>query len=420
MTLRTIQRIGCVVGLVCLVFASNALAQSNEVDVVVPVVENDPAPVTNDPAPQADDADVTPLPVVQADDAPAVDEPDAASSDDAGPSAEDLFDDDIPSVEPDADEPEGSQEEVSVVEDIVAPSLLPESDDDNDARLVGQDGEQAVPMTDSQADRERQEAEGEGPKPPPLPEPYTSLHNQPCTIQLDPATQWVLVIFQAKEGEDRVPPPCWVLPNALLEEMEETAALKPETVFRVTGENTTYDNRPFFIIRKAGTEGRFDPRQNDEDKPANDEPGEDGAAPGELTSDDVMDQLLDEDPAAPIIAPADEAYEDREQPEGVSPEIEDQDVEHPGRGQMVVDREIVILPTGEGKWREAVFAGDNHGHEPPLRLLPCRLLTDADRACAERPRESLRFSVTGEIVEYKGQRYMLLTKLLQLRDMDQF
>ncbi len=412
-----IQRIGCLVGLVCLLLAPAAFAQSEDVDVIVPIVEEGDAPIVNNPPPAAEEEpDEAPAPTP----APDAQPPATAPADEEGPSAEDLFDDIAPDDEAPVlvDEPTPADEAIPDVDDIVAPSMLPDGDDE--ALLVGQDGDMAVPMTDSQAGREQQAAAADGPAVPPLPDPYTSLHNQPCIIQLDPTTQWVLLIFQAKDGEEHVPPPCWALPNALLEEMEAAAALNPETMFQVSGENTIYDSRPFFVVRKAGTEGAFDPRQSPDDQPAEGQPGEDGAEPGELTSDDVMDQLLDEDPAAPIIAPADEDYEDRDQPEGVAPEVAEQDVEHPGRGQMVVDREIIILPTGEGKWLEAVFAGDNHGHEPPLRLLPCRLLTDAERYRADRPRESLRFSVTGEIVEYKGRRYMLLTKLLQLRDMDQF
>jgi hypothetical protein len=403
-----------------------AFAQAqDDVNVVVPIADQDAAPPAATQPPAA--AEPTSVPASAPAEAPEDTTPPVIESaphdrpdptDDGGPSAQDLFDeldeatrDSAPAgmVQDPADNPAG---------DVVPPSMLPESD--NDALLVGQEGEQAVPVTDSQAAIEQAQAAAGQPEVPPLPQAWTTLHSQPCTIQVDPATQWVLLIFQAKAGEDRVPPPCWALPNAVLEEMERIAALDPSTVFHVTGDNTVYNNRPFFMVRRAGTESDFDPHQTEDDLPAPGEPGEDGAQPGEMTSDDVLDRLLDDDPAAPVIPPADEPYTDREQPDGVAPEIASQEVQHPGRGQLVVDREAMILPTGEGQWRELVFAGDNHGHEPPLRLLPCILLAEADRRCAARPRESMRFSISGEIVEYRGQRYLLLNKLLPLRDMGQF
>ncbi len=63
---------------------------------------------------------------------------------------------------------------------------------------------------------------------------------------------------------------------------------------------------------------------------------------------------------------------------------------------------------------------DNHGEEPPLRVLPSMALQQAERIDDTRPLESVRFKISGDITEYKGKRYLLLRKAIERRDMDEF
>ena len=88
----------------------------------------------------------------------------------------------------------------------------------------------------------------------------------------------------------------------------------------------------------------------------------------------------------------------------------------------MIDRLVTFLPVGHGNWVEAVFEADNNGQEPPLRVLPSVLLpgppdgTDPDSMVGT----TQRYWVSGEIMEYRGRRYLLLRKALVRRDMGQF
>ena len=94
----------------------------------------------------------------------------------------------------------------------------------------------------------------------------------------------------------------------------------------------------------------------------------------------------------------------------------------PGVGLLVVDRLVRVLPVGEGNWVEAVFEADNTGNEPPIRLLPNHMLPNvpaADNASAL-TRPIPRYTVSGEILQYRGRRYLLLRKCIIKRDMNEF
>jgi hypothetical protein len=83
--------------------------------------------------------------------------------------------------------------------------------------------------------------------------------------------------------------------------------------------------------------------------------------------------------------------------------------------EVVVDRRIRVAPEPDTGWRQAVFVGDNTLREPPMRLLPCRLLEMAEAAGSGQ-----FWRVSGEVTRYKGRHYLLIRKLIRLRDMGQF
>lgn len=250
---------------------------------------------------------------------------------------------------------------------------------------------------------------------PALPVAGSMLNDRRCTISMDAASGWVLVTFLP---EDDLPDemPRWALPNNMLAAMVRTVAARPEAIFHASGENTNYDGRPFILLRQVTIEStHVPPALADRDDDADDD-----AADGdddEITSDDVLVELYEDSPGEPVLPPSAAPYEDRDQSESVAPADEDAKVYHPGRGNMVVDRIIIVMPTGEGKWMEAAFESDNTGNEPPLRLLPSSMLAEAERLTAIKPMEAVRFHVSGEITEYKSRRYLLIRKLIKYRDM---
>ena len=284
-----------------------------------------------------------------------------------------------------------------------------------------------------------------GPTGPPRPRPGSTILNRRCRFYSDADSAWVLIRFL---DEPDLPEelPRWALPCRILEQIEDVIAEDPATVFRVSGENTIHDGKLFLLIRRAAEMGVDEaPPLTDEDARAEaaaddvaaaDEPEDTGdestddqadgevdeaSAPPLASSDEVMDQLWEDRPGQPILPPTSEAYTDREQPDSQAPQ-RDTRVFHPGMGSLVVDRLVAILPVGVGNWTEAVFEADNTGNEPPIRLLPCHMLPalpDGDDGDAMA--ESIqRYVISGEILEYRGRRYLLLRKCLPLRDMDQF
>ena len=87
-----------------------------------------------------------------------------------------------------------------------------------------------------------------------------------------------------------------------------------------------------------------------------------------------------------------------------------------GRGPTVIDRLVRLTPEPKKPWMLARFEADNTLHQPPLRLLPCRMLEIAEQTASR----SRVLRVTGRIYVYKGRRYLLLLKVLSERDLQRF
>ena len=302
-------------------------------------------------------------------------------------------------------------------------SVLLETDEeitDEDAQLLTEEGE--VPVT---APRGGIAAEADA-----LPRSGSLLNNRRCRLYLDPNTQWVLVRVLNEEGLPPEPPR-WALPNPVLEQMEDIVVQEPGTIFRVSGENMIHRRQVFLLIRRAGVLGDDDlPVDSGVDPPDTaaadtaDDDADDGEADDDAetpSADDVMAAMRADRTGEPVLPPAQEPYTDREQPPSEAP-ADGVPVFAPGVGHLVVDRLVRILPVGEGNWVEAVFEADNTGNEPPIRLLPNHMLPgvpDANNAAAM-TRPIPRYTVSGEILQYRGRQYLLLRKCIIKRDMNEF
>jgi len=278
-----------------------------------------------------------------------------------------------------------------------------------DPREEGEEGDSSGGLLDRQTIPVTEPGDGDaGDEGPALPVAGSVLSDRLCRISKDDESGWVLVTFPP---QDDLPdePPRWALPNRMLAEMVRTADERPDVVFRVTGENTVYKHRPFILLQMASIESQRVPAG------AGDSDSDDGS--GGLDSDAILTELLRDRPAEPVLPESAQPYEQREQAPSEAPTDDDEHVYHPGRGNMVIDRIVIVMPTGHGEWMEAVFESDNTGHEPPLRLLPSSMLAQAEGIAASKPMEAVRFHISAEITEYHDRRYLLIRKLIEQRDM---
>lgn len=277
-------------------------------------------------------------------------------------------------------------------------------------------------------------------RPSDLPEGGAVVVDRVCRLIREERTGWWLLAFDAEAG--RPPePPRRVLPCRFLEQMEAVAAAgaaaapaaAPACHFRTSGETTVYKNAPYILPRKVtvqGSQAAKAPAAAPAAAPVAPGPVEHATRPAaassapsspaatEPTADEVLNALLKgktgrpipllplgERPiAVPSVAPAPAATE-----------------LPPDRGAMVVDRLVRVLPDEESAWWVVRFESDNTLQEPPLKLLPCALLEKAQELHGKlRLHEPLVLRVTGEVTEYRDDRFLLLRKLLVERQLGRF
>ncbi len=280
-----------------------------------------------------------------------------------------------------------------------------------------------VPVTEPTVARRRPD------RPEPPAREGTMVVDRLARLEYHPETGWYLTRF-ADEPDRPDQPPRWVLPCRLLQRMERIHADTPDAWFRVSGETTTQDAKAYVLPRKVIVVARRSgepapnrsPAVTPDTRPADDEDesGPDRPTPKPGSAADVAERLLSQRPGRPVLTPVEDPTPSADEGESVAPPAQGRTLP-PGRGRMVVDRLVRIEPGSAKKWMRAVFEADNTLREPPMRMLPCRLLDDAERlARSARLAGGLRLRVSGEMTFYKGRRYLLLRKMMREREMDQF
>ncbi|HUT56990.1 MAG TPA: hypothetical protein VNA25_03835 [Phycisphaerae bacterium] len=292
---------------------------------------------------------------------------------------------------------------------------------------------------------------------PPLPTPGSHLVDRHAKLYKLAAADWYLLRFQTAPNAPAIEPRL-LLPNQLLEQIEPFAGRKPPPLLRVSGETTVYRNRSFLFLREViverpdGNEHSVSTRPStpagtveappEPNRPATPmrltalaadsnaagatpttgpavseattQPGGDGAP----SADDIMRMLSREKPGKTVsVRLISGASESSSQP-SVAP-LPAAGALPSGRGAMVVDRVVRIFPERAGGWWAINFEGDNTLREPPIRLLPCKLLEEAEEDIDPGSPRPVKFRVSGEITHYKGRRYLLLRKLLREYDLGQ-
>jgi len=241
--------------------------------------------------------------------------------------------------------------------------------------------------------------------PPVLPRDGSTVAGRTCRLAKEQDSDWYLLTFEPLP--DQPPEPARrVLPCRWLERMQLLAEKSSDVRFRIWGENTVYRRHCYLLPIRVALIGPS--------------PASGAAAPATRPAggssrpsiEDIRRELLHEPPARTITAPPESAPGQEPRGQSVAP--------HPGRpcpprrGPILVDRVGRILPGPARTWRLLRFEADNTLHDPPLRLLPCRMLRRAETL------GTARLRVTGLITRYKGRRYLLLRKVLRQRELGRF
>ncbi len=240
-----------------------------------------------------------------------------------------------------------------------------------------------------------------------------------------PSTNWFAVRYEA-EG-NLAPAPQLLLPCELLEQVEAYSPSGPPPVLKVSGETTWYRRRSFLLLREVITDPGAGAAATTKASPtpapasatgaaATSGPASAPAPGGGADPASILQRLAEDRPGMSLGARSVELEPPQEVP-SVAPAPESNGLASPV-GTMVVDRVVRIYPEEKSSWWAARFLGDNTLREPPLRLLPCPQLEEAEDLVRATARH-LQFRISGEMTQYKGRQYLLLRKLMVERDLGQ-
>lgn len=286
-------------------------------------------------------------------------------------------------------------------------------------------------------------------KGPALPLPGSQVLDRRCRVVKVEGTGWYMLDFEPGAAGARRPDPRLVLPNKFLEQIEQYVDRTPPVILRVSGEACIYRQKSFLLL----TEVTFDTDQThlEATSDANVAPPRvsDGnglpleslasataatasaatmsasttqqattgpVGPKYLSSDQVLNRLLRARAGLAIATPV-RTTEPSTRP-SVAPPARLAPIQAT-RGAMVVDRVVRVLPEENEGWWTVQFEADNTLRESPIRVLPGDKLEWAETN-NQNSRGMLKFSVTGELLEYKGRQYLLLRNVRREHDMGQF
>jgi hypothetical protein len=261
--------------------------------------------------------------------------------------------------------------------------------------------------------------EGPAPEkaPPPLPADGSPVVARRCRMKSAPGG-WFVLEFEPEPGRADLLPRR-VLPCRALEKMEAVHAKRPDVRFRVSGETTVYRRKCYLllshdpvVLAEPAAKAQPTTRPADEgEKPATGAAGATSRPSGEPTAEEISEALMRDRPPR-LIDPSLDRPAPPAPVESVAPKPAAEVALTTTRGGMVADRLVRIGAAADG-WSEARFKSDNTLREPPMLLLPCRLLETAEKLGGV-------VHVSGLVTQYKGRRYLLLRKALRQRRMGQF
>lgn len=131
--------------------------------------------------------------------------------------------------------------------------------------------------------------------------------------------------------------------------------------------------------------------------------------------EDIIKELEKDKPATPLVLPQ-RPGKSRRTVERPKPSVtpSQQDRKRLPEGYILVDR--VGRLNKDGQWWAFSFRSDQNRtvREPPIRLLPSRMLESMELASGGGTRP-LSFKISGQVTEFHGINYLLLEKVLVVR-----
>ncbi|HNX27667.1 MAG TPA: hypothetical protein PKK48_09705 [Phycisphaerae bacterium] len=255
---------------------------------------------------------------------------------------------------------------------------------------------------------------------------------------------WYWVRYEASHGktpraQQRL------LPCRILQSVEEQLAVKPDTLFDIYGQAMLYDGMTYLLLRRVTIEDGNSQRIEDASvKNVQDEEPDllrptgkslqqttvasvntattveksSSAAEAISKTDDLLAGMMSETEGRAIRttnAPSRSAEENKTSvaPAGQMPLTQ-------GRENLVIDRLARVVKSKHSDWYEVHFISDNTLREPPYLVLPNSRLTESLRLNSYLGYHDRKLRISGEVIFYKGRRYILLTKVFPERDMRQF
>jgi hypothetical protein len=229
---------------------------------------------------------------------------------------------------------------------------------------------------------------------------------------LAPDTRSSWVALHMEQSGDQPAETRWILPCPLLDSMQQTDRQAPGAVFIVSCETTSYRDMTYVLPRRVVVEAAA-PGMMAPVVPAS----APASSPARVeTPEEIMARLLRSKPGKPLLVPVDSP------PPAAVPSASP--ASRPalplGQGNVLSDRVVQVVPEKHDGWLTAVFVGDNTLQEPPMRLLPCRMLERAQKLAATESQRTPVLIVSGEVFPYRGYNYLLLRKVLLQRELRQF
>ncbi len=215
-----------------------------------------------------------------------------------------------------------------------------------------------------------------------------------------------------------------ILPSELLSAMEAALAANPDPVFAVGGEISIYKDQGYILLANVVMiTGGFDPADQPTDKKVQSPETQPASSPAPATDEppsasDVLAQMLAQEITSAVIS-VETPMAEPVQAESVGPVLDDKTVAPISYG-MVVWRLVRVIPANDGQWTEVRFEADNTLQEPPIRILPSKLLARAQKWTNAAKGQTVKLRVTGQITQYKGRAYLMLRNVILERDMGQF
>lgn len=131
-------------------------------------------------------------------------------------------------------------------------------------------------------------------------------------------------------------------------------------------------------------------------------------------ADDLVRQLLTR-PQTRILNPAPTTTQPTSAPAS-QPAVAPSEVMRPiplPPGAIIADRVGRLVPEEGTNWWTFHFESEqNVLREGPIRILPNRLLERMETISREGQRAGVRFRISGEVTQYRGERYLLLRKFI--------